>query len=59
MAESPSSELPLPFDFRLVHDGFASALVEDEDVDLQHYLTAYKELYKYVGTLCVTLESKS
>ncbi|XP_034240365.1 ceramide-1-phosphate transfer protein [Thrips palmi] len=45
MAESPSTELP--FDFRLVHDGFASALVEDEDVDLQHYLTAYKELFKF------------
>ena len=44
MAESPNAVVP--FDFRIVHDGFASALVEDEDVDLQQYLLAYKELYK-------------
>ncbi|KAE8747046.1 hypothetical protein FOCC_FOCC006301 [Frankliniella occidentalis] len=45
MAASPSAEIP--FDFRLVHDGFASALVEDEDVDMEQYLLAYKELYKF------------
>lgn len=45
MAES--SEAELPFDFRRVHDGFSSALLEDKDVDLQQYLLAYKELYKF------------
>lgn len=43
MAEGPET---LFFDLRLVHDHFDRALVESDDVDIQAYLDAYKELYK-------------
>jgi hypothetical protein len=34
------------FNFRTLHDGFASCLEAEDDVDLDSYLRAYKELYK-------------
>lgn len=34
------------FNLRIVHDHFASSLVEDDDVDLAAYLEAYRELRK-------------
>lgn len=34
------------FNLRIVHDHFASSLVEDDDVDLAAYLEAYRELKK-------------
>jgi hypothetical protein len=34
------------FNIRVVHDAFSASLLEDDDVEMDNYLLAYKELYK-------------
>jgi hypothetical protein len=34
-----------------VHDAFSASLLEDDDVGMDDYLLAYKELYKWVYIL--------
>jgi hypothetical protein len=34
------------FNIRVVHDAFSASLLEDDDVGMDDYLLAYKELYK-------------
>ncbi|XP_071452996.1 ceramide-1-phosphate transfer protein-like isoform X2 [Hetaerina americana] len=46
-----TSEPPVKFDLKSVHDGFSSSLLENDDVDMNFYLTAYKELYKFCNLL--------
>lgn len=36
------------FSFKTLHDGFDACMVEDDDIDVDGYIKAYKELYKYV-----------
>ena len=38
----------LKFNLRVVHDAFSASLLEDDDVGMDNYLIAYKELYKWV-----------
>ncbi|PSN32459.1 Ceramide-1-phosphate transfer protein [Blattella germanica] len=35
------------FNFRVMHDAFAASLLEDDDVEMDNYLLAYKELYNF------------
>ncbi|KAL0123076.1 hypothetical protein PUN28_007602 [Cardiocondyla obscurior] len=44
MAEGPEFNF---FDLRTVHDYFDLALVENDDINLEAYLEAYNELYKF------------
>ncbi|KAJ4439379.1 hypothetical protein ANN_07501 [Periplaneta americana] len=37
----------MKFNVRTVHDGFSASLVEDDDVELDNYLLAYKEIYNF------------
>ncbi|XP_046387577.1 ceramide-1-phosphate transfer protein [Ischnura elegans] len=46
-----TSEPPVKFDLRAVHDGFSSSLLQDDDVDINFYLAAYNELYKFCSLL--------
>lgn len=39
------------FNIRVVHDAFSASLLEDDDVEMDSYLLAYKELYKWVQIL--------
>lgn len=34
------------FNIRVVHDTFSASLLDDDDVEMDNYLLAYKELYK-------------
>jgi hypothetical protein len=34
------------FNMCVVHDAFLASLLEDDDVEIDSYLIAYKELYK-------------
>lgn len=34
------------FSFKTLHDGFDACMVEDDDIDVDKYIKAYKELYK-------------
>jgi len=36
----------MKFNIRAVHDAFSASLLEDDDVGMDNYLIAYKELYK-------------
>lgn len=36
------------FSFKTLHDGFEACFEEDDDIDVDGYIRAYKELYKYV-----------
>jgi len=34
------------FSFKTLHDGFEACLEDDDDIDIDGYIRAYKELYK-------------
>jgi hypothetical protein len=36
----------IKFNVRVVHDAFSASLVDDDDVEMDNYILAYKELYK-------------
>jgi hypothetical protein len=36
----------IKFNIRVVHDAFSACLLENDDVAMDDYLLAYKELYK-------------
>lgn len=39
------------FNMCAVHDAFSASLLEDDDVEIDSYLLAYKELYQWVQPL--------
>ena len=45
----------IKFNIRTVHDAFSASLLEDDDVGMDNYLIAYKELYKWVETCFLKL----
>lgn len=46
-----TSEPPVKFDLKVVHDKFSASLIENDDVCMNAYLCAYKELYKFFTLL--------
>ncbi|KAG8237719.1 hypothetical protein J437_LFUL017838 [Ladona fulva] len=46
-----SSETPVKFDLRVVHDKFSASLMQDDDVSMNEYIYAFKELYKFFSLL--------
>jgi hypothetical protein len=45
-SEMDGKNSDVKFSMCAVHDAFSASLLEDEDVEMDRYLLAYKELYK-------------
>jgi hypothetical protein len=45
-SEADGKTSDVKFNVRIVHDAFSASLLEDDDVEMDNYLLAYKELYK-------------